>query len=483
MSLSMFFSSKNLIKQLNLFLFIVLFLPLVLLSSELNLSDKEKKYLSQKNISMCIDPHWMPFEKFDKYGKHIGMSADYYAIFREMLHTQIRPLQTKTWSETLAFAKERKCDIISLAMETPERKKFLRFTTPYLKVPIVIATKLDKAFIYDLKSLENKTVGITKGYAFVELLKKKYHNLKIVEVKNIEEGLTKVDEGKLFGYIGTLASVSYMFQNGISGELKIAGKLQETWELGIGVRNDDEILFNILQKAVDNLDRKQQQKILNSWISIKYDQAFDYNLLIKIFTGVFVFFMFGVYHNRKLSRINKKMHILQKKLLEQAHRDPMTNLYNRRFFHEVACELLKIAKREKNDMCTIMIDIDFFKKVNDTYGHNVGDDVIKKLAKILQTHTRDSDIVARFGGEEFVVLLPNTNAKGALQIASKLRKTVEDEVIRIDDMKALTFTISLGVDEVLFEDENIEPSLNRVDEALYRAKENGRNQVVSFSDS
>ena len=462
------------------FLLVTFFLlPMTLESSQLQLTEQEKKYLSKKNIRMCIDPNWMPFEKFDAHGKHIGMSADYYAIFRKMLHASITPVKTKTWNETLLFAKERKCDIISLAMSTPERQEYLDFTTPYLKVPIVIATKLDKAFIYDLKFLQNKTVGITKGYAFVELFKKKYKNLNIIEVENIEDGLAKVDKGTLYGYIGTLASVSYMFQNGLSGELKIAGKLQETWKLGIGVRNDDKVLFEILQKAVDNLDIKQQQKILNNWISIKYDKNIDYSLLIKIFAVVLVVFLFILYHNTKLRSINKKMHILQKKLLEQAHRDPMTNLYNRRFFHEVADGLLKVAQREKKDISIIMLDIDFFKKVNDMYGHSVGDDVIKRLSDILMQYTRGSDVVARFGGEEFVIFLPNTDLKGAYNIASKLRKAVEDEVIKIDDINVLSFTISLGVDEVLYDDENIEKSLNRADIALYKAKENGRNQVVS----
>ena len=460
------------------FIFIIILVSSIpLLSSEVELTDKEKEYLSKKNIHMCIDPDWMPFEKFDKNGKHIGMSADYYAIFRKKLHAKIIPVMTTTWSETLRFAKSRECDIISLSMKTPEREKYLNFTTPYLKVPIVIATKLDKPFIYDIKSLENKSVGITKGYAFVELLKKKYKNLDIVEVENIEDGLVQVNEGKLFGFIGTLASISYMFQSGLSGELKIAGRLQETWELGIGIRNDDKVLFSILQKAVDSLESKQQQEILISWISINYEKDIDYSLLIKVLIIVFIFFMAGVYHNRKLARINDKMQILQEKLLEQAHRDPMTNLYNRRFFHEVAYELLNISKREKKTMSVIMLDIDLFKKVNDVYGHSIGDDVIKKLSKIMTGDTRQSDIIARFGGEEFVILLPNTSLEGAVKIASKLKKTVENEVMQIDETKVLSFTISLGVDEILFNDDNIELSLNRADEALYEAKETGRNKV------
>ncbi len=180
-----------------------------------------------------------------------------------------------------------------------------------------------------------------------------------------------------------------------------------------------------------------------------------------------------------------KMKILsiQDELKDLASKDSMTNLYNRRHFYDVASDIFNIFIREKNPTSIIMIDIDDFKLINDTYGHSAGDEVIKKLAKILQKNTRANDIIARFGGEEFVVLLPNTTKEGASHIASKLRETVEAQSIEIDEWQIISFTISLGVaellyDEILFNDKSIDCSLNRADKALYQAKENGKNRVV-----
>jgi len=273
----------------------------------------EKQYLKEKKqITMCIDPNWMPLEKFDKNGKHIGMTADYYKIFKEKLNTDIKVIKTKNWEESIENVQNRKCDILSLAMETPQRKKYLNFTTPYLSMPIVIATKLDVPFINNIEAIKNKNVGITKGYAFIELLRNKYKNLTIVEVENIEDGLEKVNQGKLFGYIGTLATISHQFQSGLRGELKIAGKFLESWELGIAVRNDDKILLNILEKVVNSVDSQKQQQILNNWISIKYEKGIDYTLIWQILITVLIIGLFILHRQFLLKKSNKNLHLAVK---------------------------------------------------------------------------------------------------------------------------------------------------------------------------
>ncbi len=276
-------------------------------NAHVRLSQEELSYLAKKKeIKMCIDPAWMPFEKIDKNGNHTGITSDYFNIFRNKLDIDIKLIKTKTWNESITFAKQRKCDILSLAMETPNRKKYLNFTDPYLEIPLVIATKNDVSFINNIGLMENKTMGITKGYAFVEILRNKYPKLDIVEVDNIEDGLNKVLEGKLFGYIGTLASVGHQFQIKFTGELRIAGKFDESWKLGIGVRNDDLILLNILQKVVNSVDNSSRHQILNKWVSIHHAKDFDYDLIIKIVIGFIILLLAVFYWNRQLALDNQK---------------------------------------------------------------------------------------------------------------------------------------------------------------------------------
>jgi diguanylate cyclase (GGDEF)-like protein len=182
-----------------------------------------------------------------------------------------------------------------------------------------------------------------------------------------------------------------------------------------------------------------------------------------------------------LARVKRELKLqeLQQKLELLASTDPLTNLYNRRYFQETATNLFALAKRETKEISFIMVDIDKFKNINDTYGHDVGDTVLQTLAKKLLLHHRKSDIVCRYGGEEFFIMLPNTSLKSAVTLAQIMRKDVADLKFNIADT-TLRFTISLGVSQTdIAQEIDIEKALKRADEALYDAKESGRNRVCS----
>lgn len=158
--------------------------------------------------------------------------------------------------------------------------------------------------------------------------------------------------------------------------------------------------------------------------------------------------------------------------------DPMTKLYNRRYFAEISENVIAMSKRKKEDLSIIMLDIDKFKCVNDTYGHQFGDEVIVALSSVLLETQRKSDVVCRYGGEEFVILLPNTSLNATIGVAEKIRSLVETSTLRLASNEEFKFTISLGVARVdVQNEEDIESALKRADEALYEAKENGRNKV------
>lgn len=187
-----------------------------------------------------------------------------------------------------------------------------------------------------------------------------------------------------------------------------------------------------------------------------------------------------IYDNTKLVETNVKLERLNDELQELSNRDPMTHAYNRRYFSEASQKMLNLAKRNNQEITIMMLDIDYFKKINDTYGHAVGDDVIIDLAQNLEKCVRTSDIVSRFGGEEFVVLLYDVSLDAAIVIAEKIRNKIENHQV-ITHEKSINYTVSFGVaqyDESL-DEYNIEKTLKRSDKALYHAKEKGRNCVVS----
>jgi len=162
------------------------------------------------------------------------------------------------------------------------------------------------------------------------------------------------------------------------------------------------------------------------------------------------------------------------KLRKLSITDPLTGIKNRRAFFEVSENFFKLANRKDLPLSLLILDIDLFKKVNDTYGHIIGDEILKFLVKQTNQTLRDSDIFARYGGEEFIILLPDTDLNGAIQVAEKIRKAIESTPYQGD--VEVSITVSLGVAQ-LQNEKILNKLIQRADEALYRAKEYGRNRV------
>jgi len=163
----------------------------------------------------------------------------------------------------------------------------------------------------------------------------------------------------------------------------------------------------------------------------------------------------------------QKLNINLEKL---ANTDALTGLYNRRHFFTLVDSYLKMNDRANIDAVVLIMDIDKFKNINDTYGHDVGDEVLKGFSKVLVSNIRKGDICARFGGEEFLVFLPYTDIEQASLVAEKIRTSTQSYTA----IKDIYFTISIGVSKYT---KNIEESIKQADLALYKAKESGRNQV------
>lgn len=166
-------------------------------------------------------------------------------------------------------------------------------------------------------------------------------------------------------------------------------------------------------------------------------------------------------------------------LEEQSLRDQLTGLYNRRYLSETIDKIVAQIKRRGTRLGILMIDADHFKNINDTYGHDVGDKVLKEVSKVIQKSIRESDIAIRFGGEEFMVLLMDVEEGASEKVAEKIRRAVEAHKIEIFGI-VIRETVSIGVSEFPVDSDNIWQCIKFADIALYRAKELGRNTVVRF---
>jgi len=167
---------------------------------------------------------------------------------------------------------------------------------------------------------------------------------------------------------------------------------------------------------------------------------------------------------------------IEKELEELAMTDPLTNLYNRRKFNEILAFEIEKEKRYHTGLSLIFCDIDYFKNINDTYGHKTGDDILKRFSNVLKTSLRHTDVIARWGGEEFLVLVMGSNPETTLMLAEKIHNEIEKTDFRINEK----ITASLGITHFHIDDSEAK-FLKRADIALYKAKELGRNRIEIIS--
>ncbi|MDY0051875.1 MAG: diguanylate cyclase [Aliarcobacter sp.] len=572
-------------------------------TNRLKLSKEELEYLNKKKkLTYCIDPNWLPFEK-NLEGKHVGISADYIKLFEEKLSVPFKFIQTNTWSESLSLVKDRKCDILSMVMETEERNKFLNFTKPYIETPLVLITKNEEFYISNIEDVIHKKLGIVRNYAYIDILKNKYPNINLVEVDNVQMGLEKVKNSELYGFIDNLTTTAFEIQNKYMGQLIVSNKFDEIWHFSLGSRNDEPLLNSILNKLVEDINFEKKHQIFNKWISLNIEDKINYKLIIEwVLSVVFIFsiilFIFiyaniklkkeikkrkkiekrlksfntlidehiissstdlngiitdissayckiskysseeligqnqnivrhpdmskeffndlwktiksnniwygeiknkakdGTYYwifttispkydefNNKVGYISIRHDITDKKLIEELSiTDGLTNIYNRRHFNDTFPKFINGAKRDEQYISFLILDVDFFKQYNDTYGHQKGDDVLKDVSKCLKESTnRIDDYCFRLGGEEFGILFKSKSKENSIIFANKILNNIEDLKIEHKSSKISKYiTVSMGLytNKANHIPDN-EDVYRDADKMLYKAKKSGRNRVVS----
>ena len=270
-------------------------------------TNEEYSYLQgKKELHMCVDPNWMPFEKIQN-NKHIGMTADYIKLFEKLIDIPINLTITENWMDTIKKAKNKECDFVTVMLETKERKKQFNFTRALTKMPLVVATKLDKPFISEIKDILPYKVAMVKGFAYSKIFQEKYPSMKLIEVKNAKEGLKKVDQNQVYGFIGVLPVIGFNIQENFLGNLKIAGKLNDNISFPMATRKDEPLLNDIFNKLINSISEEEKRDIMNKWLSIKYEESIDYKSILYIIIIFLIIIFIIVTKNRAINKINETL--------------------------------------------------------------------------------------------------------------------------------------------------------------------------------
>lgn len=255
---------------------------------------QEQAYLDQKKeITMCVDPDWEPFEVINKDGKHEGISADLIRLAAKRLDLNIRLIPTKTWEETLAYSKSKKCEIMSFVNQTPEREKWLIFTQPVLSDPNVMITREEHPFVGDIRGLNQERVVLPSGTMVLEKMQKDFPNLIYIPVVSEPDAMKMVSEKKADMTVRSLIVAGYVIKKEGWFNLKIAGRIVGYENhLRIGVAKDEPILRDILDKGIATITPVEREAIINKHAGLIVKEGLDYKIVS--ITGLVVLGVFGL---------------------------------------------------------------------------------------------------------------------------------------------------------------------------------------------
>jgi polar amino acid transport system substrate-binding protein len=456
-------------------------------SNDIGLTQAELDYLSAKKVvRVCVDPDRLPFDGVDEDRQHTGLSKDYFDIFSRMLGVEMVVPEVQDWNDLISKAKSRECDVVSQINASKERQSFLDFTTPYFYLPLAVVTRYDRIFVEESLEGAGTQFAVIKGDIANEKLRKRYPSVVLVEVKNNIQAMELVYDGDVFGYIGAQGAVAFAIQSLNLNKLAVTGSLPLRYELSVATRNDEPLLGSAFEKAVLNLDPKEAQSIRDKWIAITIEKVTDYTLLWLTLLVLGTVLVVSLYWNRHLAQANRKirdtlidLHDVQAQLehqnrmfKRQSITDALTGIYNRLKLDEDLAYAIARSERTKNEFSVILLDIDNFKLVNDRFGHLVGDELLKAFSSLLVSSIRKSDIAGRWGGEEFLIICPDTDLQGCEKLAEQLRKQIAE--YEFPEKRVLNASLGVAAHQ---QGENADTMIARVDKALYRAKKDGRNRV------
>lgn len=426
------------------------------------LNDNELKYLENNHFTLLIEDNNIPFV-FKLTNKLTGMEIDFWNLISQKLSKPLNIEEIINDTMFNIFSNSIKTKFV-YGFEKKNKPEYL-LSEPIAQIPIVLVTKNDKNFIADLFALEKIKIGVVKNLEIISTLQKGYPNIDFVEIQNINDAILQLKQNKIFALIDNLYTVSHKINKDNLNDIKINTLLNYKINIYLEVAQKNSPFLNILNSAINRFSQEEKNTILNNYQFIFYPKNIDFLFIGKIVIPFILLLAIFMYFNFKLKKEIIKRKEIELQLSELANKDSLTNIFNRRKIEEL-CEIELIRnKRYKGNLSIIFFDINSFKIINDSLGHHLGDEVLVKISDIIGKNIRNTDSLGRWGGDEFLIVLPQTNLSQSKNIISHLEK----QLSQIEFSKSITVTCSFGI-ATCEEDDTLDSLLKKADESMYLEK-------------
>ena len=432
--------------------------------NDILLNEKQLEYLENNKFTLLIENNKVPFS-FKNTNEIIGIEIDFWKLISNKLSKPFNIEETLKNEFLNIFTSSIKTKFI-YSFEKKHSNKYL-LSNSIAQIPIALATKDKVNYISDLSSLKSISIGVLKDLDLISTLKKDYPEINFIEITSIEDGMRKIKENKLFALIDNLYTLSHKIEEFKIDELKINNTLKYKIDMYLETDRKHEEFIKIINNAIFTLTEKEKSTILNNYQLILYHKNIDLFYVLKFIIPLVILLTIFAFLNYRLKNEIKRRKQIEIKLSNFANNDSLTNIYNRRKIEELCENELKRSERYENELSLIFFDINDFKIINDRLGHHKGDEVLIKIANIISQNIRSSDYFGRWGGDEFLIVLPQTNISKTKNIIETLENKLKDSDFNLD--KDMKISCSFGLAEYEKND-TLDSLLRKADDSMYKIK-------------
>lgn len=456
-------------------------------AQKITLSEDELKFLaSHGKINLGLVKQLSPIEFIDEQGDFAGINSDIINLIKERTSIEFNYVAFDTWQQLYDALLTGKIDMLGSITPTPERKNLMLFTGSYWQMPWVMVHPQYYGRKSKLEDFYGKQVAIVKGYYLIASLRKNHPLITFKIVDNREQALVALQQERVDGFITTMASASQLLKQENIVALVIS--MMEGVSLDkshFGINKQLPLLKGIINKGLLSITEKEKQIIYDNWFTLAIKTGLDKNVVLQVGAqiGVIILLVLGVIimWNRRLQVEIKHREQLEKIMKHMATHDELTGLANRVLLKDRLSTAIEFHQRQSLQMAVLFVDLDGFKNINDSYGHDVGDELLQQVALRLQGCVRSSDTVVRFGGDEFVLLLTGLHSPNeAAYVAEKVLRLMQKEFeLSKGEVKNKAFIgCSIGIALYPTDGDNDTDLLKIADTMMYKVKTAGKNHYL-----